>query len=89
MPCPYIVPLGYVVFGQDGRMTYFCTLKQRLCPFYAPAELATCSYYLEIRIDGVPVGAPFRCPRCGAEYVKTHPGRVVLAKSYAPLPMFQ
>ena len=88
--CPCMVPLGYVVFGQDGGMTHFCTLKQKPCPFYAPVELATCSHcHLDIRIDGLPIGAPFMCPRCGAEHIKTHPGRIVLAKSYAPLPMLQ
>ena len=90
VPCPCLFPIGHVLFGQDGRMTYFCASKQGPCPFYAPVELATCSHcHLDIRIDGLPMGAPFMCPRCGAEYIKTHPGRIVLAKSYAPLPMLQ
>ncbi|MEM2240570.1 MAG: hypothetical protein QXL27_09785 [Candidatus Bathyarchaeia archaeon] len=90
MPCPCASPSGYVVYGQDGRLTYFCTFKQKPCPFYAPVELATCNYcYLDVRIDSVLPGMHFRCPRCGAEYVKTHPGRVTLMKAYAPLTMLQ
>ncbi|MEM2351244.1 MAG: hypothetical protein QXT26_02435 [Thermoproteota archaeon] len=86
--CPCTTPFGYVVFGQDGRMTYFCTLKQRPCPFYAPVELATCNYcHLDVRIDGVPMGAPFRCPRCGAEYIKAYPGKFTLIKVCMPLTM--
>lgn len=54
-----------------------------------PVELATCNYrYLDVRIDSVLPGMRFRCPRCGAEYVKDHPGRVMLMKAYVLLPAF-
>jgi len=82
-PCPCSNPsiwcsIHYV--GDEPKL--YCSLMSILCPYYTPVELMQCQCGLMFNISNIKLNDPFRCPKCGYDYIKTAYGRFTVVSTY-------
>lgn len=89
--CPCVFPmLSMITDPHSGKRVLFCSIKEKICPFYRLAFIGNCSWCgASIDVSNLEMGANFTCKRCGAKLVRSFEGEPRVVKAYTPMTLQQ
>lgn len=89
--CPCAFPmLCQIADPNTGKRVLFCSIKDKVCPFYRLAFVGNCSQcYASIDVSNLEMGANFTCQRCGARLVRNFEGTPQVVKAFTPMTLQQ